>query len=118
MIRTEGLTKRFNGTLAVDGLALHVRQGQVFGFLGPKGAGKTTTVRTLTSAPPKPAPKTPIWSTTAVCAAWRRHCPYVRRRRRVRPHHLNAAIVHTTSTSAGKICATQPPGNICQTLAF
>jgi ABC-2 type transport system ATP-binding protein len=49
VIRTEGLTKRFNGTLAVDGLTLHVRQGEVFGFLGPNGAGKTTTVRTLTS---------------------------------------------------------------------
>ncbi len=49
MIRTEGLTKRFNGTLAVDGLTLEVRQGKVFGFLGPNGAGKTTTVRLLTS---------------------------------------------------------------------
>ncbi len=49
MIRTEGLTKRFNGALAVDGLTLEVRQGEVFGFLGPNGAGKTTTVRLLTS---------------------------------------------------------------------
>lgn len=49
MIRTEGLTRRFNGTLAVDGLTLQVRQGEVFGFLGPNGAGKTTTVRMLTS---------------------------------------------------------------------
>jgi ABC-2 type transport system ATP-binding protein len=49
MIRTEGLTKRFNGVLAVDGLTLEVQQGEVFGFLGPNGAGKTTTVRMLTS---------------------------------------------------------------------
>ena len=47
MIRTEGLTKRFNGILAVDDLTLEVRQGEVFGFLGPNGAGKTTTVRVL-----------------------------------------------------------------------
>jgi len=47
MIVTEGLTKRFNGTLAVDGLTLEVREGEVFGFLGPNGAGKTTTVRML-----------------------------------------------------------------------
>ena len=47
MIRTEDLTKRFNGTLAVDDLTLEVRQGEVFGFLGPNGAGKTTTVRVL-----------------------------------------------------------------------
>jgi len=47
VIRTEDLTKRFNGTLAVDDLTLEVRQGEVFGFLGPNGAGKTTTVRVL-----------------------------------------------------------------------
>jgi ABC-2 type transport system ATP-binding protein len=49
MIHTEGLTKRFKETLAVDGLNLDVAEGQVFGFLGPNGAGKTTTVRMLTS---------------------------------------------------------------------
>jgi ABC-2 type transport system ATP-binding protein len=49
MIRTEGLTKRFTETLAVDGLKLHIQEGEVFGFLGPNGAGKTTTVRMLTS---------------------------------------------------------------------
>jgi ABC-2 type transport system ATP-binding protein len=49
MIVAENLTKRFDGTLAVDGLDLKVREGEVFGFLGPNGAGKTTTVRMLTS---------------------------------------------------------------------
>ncbi len=49
MIKTENLTKKFNGTLAVDRLSLEVREGEVFGFLGPNGAGKTTTVRMLTS---------------------------------------------------------------------
>jgi ABC-2 type transport system ATP-binding protein len=49
MIVAENLTRRFNGTLAVDGLNLEVREGEVFGFLGPNGAGKTTTVRILTS---------------------------------------------------------------------
>jgi ABC-2 type transport system ATP-binding protein len=47
MIRTEGLTKRFDGNLAVDGLTLDVKRGEVFAFLGPNGAGKTTTVRLL-----------------------------------------------------------------------
>ena len=46
-IRTEGLTKRFGDTLAVDHLDLEVRRGEIFGFLGPNGAGKTTTVRLL-----------------------------------------------------------------------
>jgi len=47
MIQAEGLTKRFDGVLAVDNLTLNVERGEVFAFLGPNGAGKTTTVRLL-----------------------------------------------------------------------
>jgi ABC-type multidrug transport system ATPase subunit len=47
MIRTVGLTKRFGRIVAVDGLDLDVREGDVYGFLGPNGSGKTTTVRML-----------------------------------------------------------------------
>lgn len=47
MIETEGLTKKFGGLTAVDGVSLKVDEGEVFGFLGPNGAGKTTTVRML-----------------------------------------------------------------------
>jgi ABC-type multidrug transport system ATPase subunit len=47
VIRTEGLTKRFGGLVAVDGLDLEVHEGDLFGFLGPNGSGKTTTVRML-----------------------------------------------------------------------
>ncbi|MFB6893017.1 ABC transporter ATP-binding protein [Kitasatospora sp. NPDC056327] len=48
VIRTRGLTKRFRGgQLAVDGLDLAVPRGSVFGFLGPNGSGKTTTIRML-----------------------------------------------------------------------
>lgn len=46
-IETSGLTKRFNGRAVVDGLDLAVPQGSVFGFLGPNGSGKTTTIRML-----------------------------------------------------------------------
>jgi ABC-2 type transport system ATP-binding protein len=46
-VRTEGLTKRFGATTAVDRLDLEVRPGEVFGFLGPNGAGKSTTIRLL-----------------------------------------------------------------------
>ncbi|MFI9720292.1 ATP-binding cassette domain-containing protein [Streptomyces sp. NPDC052396] len=47
-IETEGLTKRYRGgQLAVDGLDLVVPRGSVFGFLGPNGSGKTTTIRML-----------------------------------------------------------------------
>ncbi|MGE7438441.1 ABC transporter ATP-binding protein [Kitasatospora sp. NPDC001175] len=48
VIRTSGLTKRFrSGQLAVDRLDLTVPRGSVFGFLGPNGSGKTTTIRML-----------------------------------------------------------------------
>ena len=47
MIHTEGLSKAFDGRVAVDAINLDVNEGEVFGFLGPNGAGKTTTVRLL-----------------------------------------------------------------------
>lgn len=46
-VRTEGLTKRFGKTVALDRLDLEVSAGEVFGFLGPNGAGKSTTIRLL-----------------------------------------------------------------------
>ncbi|OEV11925.1 ABC transporter ATP-binding protein [Streptomyces nanshensis] len=48
VIETRGLSKRYRGgQLAVDGLDLAVPRGSVFGFLGPNGSGKTTTIRML-----------------------------------------------------------------------
>ncbi|MEU5833195.1 ABC transporter ATP-binding protein [Streptomyces diacarni] len=48
VISTQGLTKRYRGgQLAVEGLDLSVPRGSVFGFLGPNGSGKTTTIRML-----------------------------------------------------------------------
>ncbi|MCE3033450.1 ABC transporter ATP-binding protein [Streptomyces sp. CMSTAAHL-2] len=48
VIATRGLTKRYRGgQVAVDGLDLTVPAGSVFGFLGPNGSGKTTTIRML-----------------------------------------------------------------------
>lgn len=49
MIFAEDLTKQFDDLVAVDGVNLDVRPGQVLILLGPNGAGKTTTVRMLTS---------------------------------------------------------------------
>jgi len=46
-ILTDGLTKRYGETLALDDLDLDVRPGEVYGYLGPNGAGKTTTIRLL-----------------------------------------------------------------------
>ena len=46
-IRTEALTKRFDDTAAVDGLTLSVAEGEIFGLVGPDGAGKSTAIRLL-----------------------------------------------------------------------
>ncbi len=46
-IHTEGLSKRYGSALALDGLDLSVAEGEVYGYLGPNGSGKTTTIRLL-----------------------------------------------------------------------
>ncbi len=46
-IRTESLTKAFGTLTAVDGISLSVAEGEIFGLVGPDGAGKTTTMRLL-----------------------------------------------------------------------
>ena len=47
VIETHSLTKQFKKITAVDGLDLSIRRGEIFGLLGPDGAGKTTTIRML-----------------------------------------------------------------------
>lgn len=47
VVETLNLTKRFKRTLAVDSISFTVGRGQVFGFLGPNGSGKTTTIGML-----------------------------------------------------------------------
>ena len=46
-VRSYGLTKRFRRQVAVDAIDLAVPRGSVYGFLGPNGSGKTTTIRLL-----------------------------------------------------------------------
>jgi ABC-2 type transport system ATP-binding protein len=46
-IRTEGLSKRYGSTLPLDRLDLGVGEAEVYGYLGPNGSGKTTTIRLL-----------------------------------------------------------------------
>ncbi len=47
IITTEALTKRFNDFTAVDHISFNVHKGEIFGFLGANGAGKTTAMRML-----------------------------------------------------------------------
>jgi ABC-2 type transport system ATP-binding protein len=50
LIEAINLNKSFGGTHAVDGLSLHVAAGEIYGLVGPDGAGKTTTLRLLCGA--------------------------------------------------------------------
>lgn len=47
VIKVRGLTKSFNGKTVVNGLNMTIRQGEIYGFLGPNGSGKTTSIRML-----------------------------------------------------------------------
>ena len=77
-VRTEGLTKRFGTTTAVDELDLEVGSGEVFGFLGPNGAGKSTTVRLLLGLLRATAGRALIFGIDAADAvAAHRHLAYV-----------------------------------------
>lgn len=46
-VLAQGLVKKFGDFTAVDGIDFEVRQGEIFGFLGPNGSGKTTTIRMM-----------------------------------------------------------------------
>jgi ABC-2 type transport system ATP-binding protein len=47
LVRVEGLCRRFGAVRAVEGLSFEVRRGEMFGLIGPDGAGKTTTLRVI-----------------------------------------------------------------------
>ena len=47
VIDVHGLTKRYGGKTVVDNVSLKVREGEISGFLGPNGSGKTTTIRMM-----------------------------------------------------------------------
>jgi len=47
IIQTDNLTRKFKNAVAVNGLNLAIRRGEIFGLVGPDGAGKTTTIRLL-----------------------------------------------------------------------
>jgi len=51
-IEARNLTKRFGNFTAVDGVSFHIEQGEIFGFLGSNGCGKTTTMKMLTGLLP------------------------------------------------------------------
>src|SRR5207244_1495747 len=67
-IEADGLTRRFGGFTAVDGVSLRIRKGDLYGFLGLNGAGKTTTIRMLTTLLPPTAGVARLWGHDVVRA--------------------------------------------------
>ena len=49
VVKIENLVKRYKELIAVDHFDLEIKQGEVFGLLGPNGSGKTTTINCLLS---------------------------------------------------------------------
>lgn len=47
ILRTDGITKKYNSKAVVDYLALEIKRGEIFGLLGPNGAGKSTTMNMI-----------------------------------------------------------------------
>ena len=81
VLETRGMTKRFGGLVAVDGLSLAVPRGQIRGLIGPNGSGKTTTVNVLSGL------YRPDGGEIHLCG---------RRTDRLRPHQITACGVART----------------------
>ena len=45
MLKIDNLTKKYGGKIAVESLSLHIKPGEIYGFIGHNGAGKTTTLK-------------------------------------------------------------------------
>jgi ABC-2 type transport system ATP-binding protein len=94
VVVTRGLTKRFGEVTAVDDLDVTVRRGEVFGFLGPNGSGKTTTIRLLLAV------LRPTSGTAEVLGGSPRD-PEVRARIGFLPAELNLDPRHTAMDTIG-----------------
>src|SRR5437868_2472212 len=51
-IEARGLRKTYSGTVALDGIDLHVEEGRILGLIGPNGAGKTTALNAILGLTP------------------------------------------------------------------
>ena len=61
VIRANGLVKRYDDLVAVDGIDFEIHQGECFGFLGPNGAGKTSTMKMISCVSPVSAGDLQVW---------------------------------------------------------
>src|SRR5687767_15168524 len=84
MLIAEGLQRRFGDVVALDGLSLTVGAGEVLGFLGPNGSGKTTALRSILGIS-EPDAGTVTWNNAPVDDAARRRFGYLPEERGLYP---------------------------------
>lgn len=84
MLVAEGLTRRFGDLVALDGLSLQVAPGEVLGFLGPNGSGKTTALRSILGIS-EPDSGTVTWNGKRVDSEVRRQFGYLPEERGLYP---------------------------------
>jgi len=84
MLVAEGLTRRFGDVVALDNLSLRVAPGEVVGFLGPNGSGKTTALRSVLGIS-EPDAGTVTWKGRPIDAAARRRFGYLPEERGLYP---------------------------------
>ncbi|MDP1795013.1 MAG: ATP-binding cassette domain-containing protein [Acidimicrobiales bacterium] len=84
MLVAEGLTRRFGDVVALDGLSLHVQAGELLGFLGPNGSGKTTALRSILGIS-EPDDGTVTWNGKPIDGAIRRRFGYLPEERGLYP---------------------------------
>ncbi len=79
VLEIKNLTRRFGAFVAVDGLTLEVKSGEIFGLLGSNGAGKTTTIKMLTTLLPPSSGEASVagFSITTQSVGVRRSIGYV-----------------------------------------
>ena len=70
MIRAQGLKRYFGDVKAVDDVSLQVERGELFGFLGINGAGKSTTINMLCTLYPPTAGQIEVCGFTARIIVW------------------------------------------------
>ena len=105
LVYARGLTKRFDGFTAVDGIDVDVHRGEAFGFLGPNGAGKSSTMRMIGCVSPVTAGTLRVLGLDP--ATRRRRHPRPARRRapgRLARHRADRHGRTSSSTGATSAC--------------
>ena len=68
-IDVQGLNKHFGDKHVVNDVSMRVRRGEIFGFLGPNGSGKTTTIRMMSDCSSPTRASALAWGTTSFATA-------------------------------------------------